>query len=162
MSITRSSPRSMLLAGVLATGLLSASGCSAGVTNASGTPTNSASRPATSLAAAPTSTQTQAETGSGGPSGSNASLPEEFPLPPGTTVDMVSDDGQEIAATLTVTDGTAAVTFWESALPSAGYEVTSSQSVGPLSEIRFTGHGCVGNSQLAITGTSVAVQCDLS
>lgn len=94
------------------------------------------------------------------PTGATAALPPGFPLPPGATVTRSVDDGGEIAATLTVADPATATSFWKSALPRAGYTITSDESVGGLGEIRFSGHGCVGNSQLALQGTTVALQCD--
>lgn len=94
------------------------------------------------------------------PTGGAAALPPGFPLPPGAKVTRSADDGGEIAATLTVPDPAAATSFWKSALPRAGYTVTSDQSVAGFGEIRFSGHGCVGNSQLALQGATVALQCD--
>lgn len=89
-----------------------------------------------------------------------AHLPQAFPLPPGTSVSGVTDDGDEVAATLTVPSSAQPVTYWRSALPRAGYAVTSVQTVGGLGEIRFSGHGCGGDSQLATQGTTVTLQCD--
>lgn len=71
-------------------------------------------------------------------------------------------DGGEIAATLTVSDPAPAYAFWKSELPRAGYSVSSAEFVGSAGEIRFAGHGCGGNSQIAINSTAVAVQCESS
>ena len=95
-----------------------------------------------------------------GAGSTRAALPPGFPVPPGATVTRSVDDGGEIAATLRVTDPAAATSFWKTALPKAGYTVVSDQSVGGFGEIRFSGHGCGGDSQLAIQGTTVALQCD--
>lgn len=99
--------------------------------------------------------------GTGEPAaGSSSPLPPRFPLPAGATPHLTRDDA-ETAGTIDVTDPEAARDFWVRRLPGAGYTVDSADSFGGLGEIRFHGHGCGGNSQLAITGgTSVMFQCD--
>lgn len=147
-------------------------------TPSSPTPSPSAAQPSDSSGGIPTQVSVPSITGlptglpTGGPGTppSQAStpgaaptyLPERFPLPSGTRVVNSVKDGKELAATLTVPDAAKAYSFWKSSLPGAGYRVTSAQTVGANSEIRFSGHGCGGNSQIAITSSGVAVQCELS
>lgn len=97
-----------------------------------------------------------------GSAGGRDDLPPAFPLPGGATVASGTRTSDEIDASITVQDGDAAARFWRTALPAAGYTVTSADSGFGASEIRFRGHGCAGNSQIAVTGTTAAVQCDLS
>lgn len=175
--------RTLVPAGLLVAGIALA-GCSAGITttdSASGSasapaPSSAApasSGPASGGPASPTAIPIPSVTVSGlpgdgggtgstapGGGGTGAALPPGFPVPPGATVTRSVDDGGEIAATLRVTDPAAATSFWKTALPKAGYTVVSDQSVGGFGEIRFSGHGCGGDSQLAIQGTTVALQCD--
>ena len=172
--------RRVLPACVLLTSLLAA-GCGVSVSTDDGDPSASPSAATTTApggsAAAGTSpadgipvptVSISGLPGDGGGTGTAAAtatnsagrLPAGFPLPPGSSVGRVVDDGGEIAATLTVPDPAAAATFWKSALPTAGYTVTSAQTAGGFGEIRFSGHGCGGDSQLALQGTTVALQCD--
>lgn len=176
--------RTVLAAGSLIAAI-AAAGCSAGVTNsAAPSSTSPSAAPSTAASTTPGGTSVVVPTvvvpsvtisglpgtGSGGGTGSGVGtgsggetvgkLPVGFPLPPGATVTRVQSDSGETAATLTVPDPGQATTFWKSALPAAGYAVISAQTAGGFGEIRFSGHGCVGNSQLAIQGTSVALQCN--
>jgi len=70
-------------------------------------------------------------------------------------------DGNEIAGTVTVVDPQKAYSFWKTELPAFGYQVTGAELAGGAGEIRFAGHGCVGNSQIAINGRQAVVQCEL-
>jgi hypothetical protein len=163
-------PACLLVAGVILTG------CSAKISTDDADASSSAAAPSS---AAPSSDPATTPGGipiptvsisglPGGGSGTGtatvptggAALPPGFPLPPGAKVTRSADDGGEIAATLTVPDPAAATSFWKSALPRAGYTITSDESVGGFGEIRFSGHGCGGNSQLALQGATVALQCD--
>lgn len=146
-----------------------AAGCSAGVT--SGQPTSAP--PSTAAAAsAPRTSNPQQDPPATSPdsstapsasvtSGGSAKLPPEFPVPDGAKVTMQAKQANQIAATLLVPDGAKAYDFWRAKLPNAGFRVTRAESIGGLSEIRFSGHGCVANSQIAVSDTTVAVQCDL-
>ncbi len=98
--------------------------------------------------------------GSADPRGGAAQLPPDFPLPAGTTVRGGTSDGTELDATLTVPDSDEAVDFWREALPRAGYRIGDVQVFGGVGEIRFSGHGCGGDSQLALQGTAVTLQCN--
>lgn len=87
-------------------------------------------------------------------------VPATFPLPRGATARIVRD-GKEYAGFITVKSASAAYTFWKRELPRHGYTVRSAERFGGLGEIRFRGHGCVGDSQLAFPGTRrIAYQCD--
>lgn len=156
-------------------------GCSVGLAGggASGAPVSAApaSAPASSsetLSPAPTSSGSSeadptatgsTESGAGASAsvgGGRAALPEDFPVPNGADVGTVVRDENQIAAQITLTDPAAAYDFWRSALPKAGYTVTKAESVNAtFGEIRFRGHGCAGNSQIAVAGGTAAVQCDL-
>ncbi len=87
-------------------------------------------------------------------------MPEKFPLPAGATVGSVVRTAGEIDGTVMVTDPAQAVAFWKAALPKAGYRVLSVDTSGGVGEIRFAGHGCVGDSQIAVVGNQAQVQCD--
>lgn len=164
MLISRSSlAASSLLVVVLA------AGCSAGVTTGQQTspPSSTAPSAPASQSSGPQQdpTATSSDPGSGSSSsvtsGESAKLPSEFPVPDGAKVTMVAKQSDEIAATMIVADGGKALDFWRTKLPEAGFKVTHTDSIGGLGEIRFSGHGCVANSQIAVTDGTVAVQCDL-
>lgn len=95
------------------------------------------------------------------PGGGNVNdLPTGFPLPPDTVVGRVAVRATEITAPLTVPDGDLAAAFWKQALPAAGYTVSTAEVTGALGEIKFTGHGCLDGSRLAVSGNHVALSCD--
>ena len=94
------------------------------------------------------------------PAAAALGVPKTFPLPPGAKARIVKD-GKEYAGTITVRSTAAAFAFWKRELPRRGYTVRSAERLGSISEIRFRGHGCVGNSQLAATGSTRWIyQCD--
>lgn len=114
-------------------------------------------------AASPTSgsSTAAASTGSGGSAGAGTGttqLPADFPLPPGAQVQGVVDDGREIDATVTVDAQQAAYDFWRRALPAHGWAIASAQDTPVGAEVRFRGHGFAGDTQIALRGTSAAVQ----
>lgn len=97
--------------------------------------------------------------GAPAPTAAALGVPKSFPLPAGAKARIVRD-GKEYAGTITVKRASAAFAFWKKQLPRRGYTVRSAERVGGYGEIRFRGHGCVGNSQLAFTGgRTVAYQC---
>lgn len=177
-----SATRSALGVAALCAGtVLAASGCSAGITSTGQPSASTATSPAGAAGASPSagvdvpglptsgvpglpSTLPGGGTGSGPTGGTGtvagASLPAGFPLPPGATATRVSDDGAEIAATVDVPDAGRAFAFWKSALPAAGYQVSSAQGAAGLFEIRFSGKGYGGNSQIAISQSRASVQLD--
>jgi hypothetical protein len=129
-----------------------------------GDPTSSApapSAPAATTTTAPATTAAPTVTVPGVTT-SGAALPGAFPLPPGTEVTRTVGAANQILASLSVPDGKQAYSFWTSSLPSAGYSVTSSNMVGGIGEITFSGPGCPSSSTLGISGTTVAVQCNQS
>ena len=161
--------KSSVGAGSLLVAVLAA-GCSAGVTNAQPA---TAPPPATTVVASAPATNTPSQEPSASPSpdstaatsystaGAAAKLPPEFPLPDGAEVTLVTRQPNQIAATMTVPDGGKALDFWRSKLPAAGYKISHTDAVNTFGEIRFSGHGCADNSQLGISNTTVAFQCDL-
>ena len=118
--------------------------------------------PATSLSGTfPTGATPPSTTSSGADGSTGSQLPSGFPLPHGARVKRSTHDGGEVTAQLSVPNAAAAYSFYRQALPSAGYRITHVDSALGAFEIRFTGHGCGGDSQVAGTPTGVAVQCDL-
>lgn len=133
----------------------------AGATSPAPGPTDASTRPS-DAASSDVPDDTPAPTPAQDPSGGTDSvLPPRFPLPDGASVTGGASEADQLAATVTVTDGPAAYAFWRRALGAAGYTVTSSDSAFGIGEIRYRGHGCGGDSQIAVTGTTAAVQCDL-
>jgi hypothetical protein len=99
--------------------------------------------------------------GTATPGGGNVTnLPAGFPLPPGTTVGRVATRPSGIAAPMNVPDGDQAAAFWKQALPAAGYTISKAEVTGALGEIKFSGHGCLDGSQIGISGSHVAFECD--
>lgn len=156
------SPRPALAAGLLAA-VLATAGCGADIdvgdpepsTAATTAPATTTAAPTTAAPTTDTATTPAATTGAD-PAGA---LPAAFPLPPGASVSRVVTEAGEISAVVAVPDGKQAYAFWTSALPGAGYTVVSAEMVGGIGEIRFTGPGCPGSSQIGVSGGDVAVQC---
>jgi hypothetical protein len=120
---------------------LSLTACSAGVTQA--TPSTSTTTQTTAVAK-PTSSPSPSPTA---PAGSTVSLGGSignFPLPPGAKVaENVATGGKIIFFFGSVTPARVA-SFYASALPRAGYKVTSNTSIAGDAAIMFTGHGYKG------------------
>jgi hypothetical protein len=87
------------------------------------------------------------------------SLPEGFPLPPGTTLGRIAVRATDITAPLEVPDGAQAATFWKRELPAAGYKTTSFKVTKAIGDIKFSGNGCKSGSDLQISGEHVAFYC---
>lgn len=159
------SPRPALAAGLLAA-VLATAGCGADIDVGDPAPTAGVTTAAPTSTAAPTTaptteaptteTTTPAATTGTDPAGA---LPAAFPLPPGASVSRVVTEAGEISATIAVPDGKQAYAFWTVALPGAGYTVLSAEMVGGIGEIKFSGPGCPGPSQIGVSGTDIAVQC---
>jgi hypothetical protein len=146
-------------AGALAATALALAGCSSDSGTATPASPTTAAPAATTApgAAAGTRTSPLARV-----SGEPSALPVGFPVPPGTRVGTVSVEGGEVAdikATLRVTDGKTVYDFWRAQLPKAGYRITSSQLVGGIGEISFSGRDCAGPSELGINDDSVTLEC---
>ena len=120
---------------------LSLTACSAGVTQA--TPATSTTTRTTAVAK-PTSSPAPSPTA---PAGSTVSLGGSignFPIPSGAKVaENVASGGKIIFFFSSVTPARVA-SFYASALPRAGYKVTSNSSVAGDAAITFTGHGYKG------------------
>jgi hypothetical protein len=138
-----------LTAGLLAAGLALA-GCGSGDPSAA---------PRSPTLPTGTSLNSPGATISGTGGGNIKDLPAGFPLPPGTTVGRVAVRGTDITAPMNVPDGDQAAAFWKQQLPTAGYTVGASTVSDALGAIKFTGHGCTGASQIAISGQHVAFTC---
>lgn len=94
----------------------------------------------------------------------SARLPPQLPLPSGARVVSVVDHGRQIAAALEIDDPQAAYDFWRTALPQRGWTVSSAQAAAAGSlysaEVRFSGFGYGGGTQIAVQGSRASVQLE--
>ena len=134
---------------------------SSSVPSSSGTASSDPGQPTTTAADQPSS-QLSASSSDGG---SVNQLPPGFPLPDGATVHVSARQDKQIGAQIIVGDPAGAYAFWKRELDTSGYTVTSAQAGGVngtgLYEIRYRGHGCGGDSQIAILGSTANLQCNL-
>jgi hypothetical protein len=168
--------RTAALAAAACAAGLSLAACSGGLTSASSAPsspaasssTPPASSPAAGSSSPPASTSAGTSTGTSGSgtsgSGSTVSVGSagSFPIPPGATVveNATSNGVHDIV--LSGVKPAEVSSFYSSALPQAGYTITSNTqaSGGAITgtAIEFNGHGCKGDigaaSTLGITGLS--------
>ncbi|MCK9897852.1 hypothetical protein [Frankia sp. AgB32] len=153
-----------LLTGLALAGLVGlTAGC--GPDGSDGTPTSapSASLPSSLASALPTGLPTGLPTalpsalatslpGVGridGATGADAlkgtNVPADFPIPPGAKVKVGASIGSASTVTLTGVTPASTADFYRSALPSAGYKITSDAPAGATAHaIAFTGHGVTG------------------
>jgi hypothetical protein len=136
--------RSATLALVTCAAALSLAACSAGVTQATpATSTTAVSKPASS----PTPSHTASPAAAGGTVSLGGSL-GNFPLPPGAKVLENATYGNKITLILSSVPPAQVSSFYTSALPHAGYKITSNSSavIGNSTDagIEFTGHGYKG------------------
>ena len=89
-----------------------------------------------------------------------AVLPVAFPIPTGASLSDLEQDVNTTTATITLDSASSSYEFWTAALPAAGYTVTDAQGRGGLGSIRFSGHGCGGDSGLVLTGISATMRCE--
>lgn len=87
---------------------------------------------------------------------------DNFPIPPGVTVQAKGQDADEIGIVLADGDPDTIATFYRSALPAAGYKITEDNSVGiggrSIIGIKFTGHGYHG--EMAVVQGHVAISLE--
>jgi hypothetical protein len=153
---------------------VSLAACSAGLIGGSTPASSSASSPAatsadsqaaSSTSAPPTSTSS-APTGSGGTgSGNTVSVGGSignFPIPPGAMGVVSATNGGMVDVVLSGVDPSTLDSFYTTALPQAGYTITSNTTGSALgisgAEVQFTGHGYKGdigdaNGTIGITFT---------
>lgn len=88
---------------------------------------------------------------------SGASIPANFPMPPGADVNKYGG-----TALIQVTDPQAAYTFWLSELPKAGYTITKKSTYGSgeslIASIEFNGNGIKGT--VGLLGTLGTLSLD--
>jgi hypothetical protein len=84
---------------------------------------------------------------------------QEFPIPPGATVQVAGEDSGEKGIILVGPSPDEAATFYRSALPSAGYQITDDNSVSvggaQIVGLHFSGNGYTG--ELAVVNGRVLV-----
>jgi hypothetical protein len=137
-----------------------------GACSSSGDGTSAATPSSTTLpsgfpTAVPTGTVTLPGGGnvvSGNGALNGANVPKNFPIPPGAKVEGGSTTGKESTLTLTGVDGDAAAKFYRSALPGAGYKITSDNHIpGLATAIGFEGNGVAGHIGAAGVGSAQIV-----
>jgi hypothetical protein len=155
-------PRTTVAAALLVAAGLALTGCGGDQpTQTPGTPT----LPTGALNGRPESGSPGGNLITNPPNGSNGNagqLPADFPLPPGTTVGRVAVRATDITAPINVPDGDEATSFWQKQLPAAGYRIGAVTVHDAIGAITFTGNGCVGGSQLGVSGQHVQFRCQRS
>jgi hypothetical protein len=114
-----------------------------------------------------TSAEPAADGGSGASGHVGTQLPDNwpddnFPIPPGVTVQAKGQDSDEIGIVLVGSTPDQIATFYRSALPAAGYQVTEDNSVSvggrQIVGLKFNGHGY--NGELAVVTGHVAISLE--
>lgn len=153
--------RAAALAAAGCVAALSLAACQGGLTSSSTPPATSApaatsgpaatSAPAAGApsASAPSGTSATGSSGSGSTISVNAPI-GTFPIPPGASVAANDTENDKVEIVLTGVTAQEVSTFYNSALPSAGYTITSSDTATGTtftgaSTIKFTGHGYTGD-----------------
>lgn len=84
---------------------------------------------------------------------------QEFPIPPGVTVQVAGEDANEKGIILAGSSPDEVATFYRSALPAAGYQITDDDSVSvggsQIVGLNFSGNGYTG--ELAVVNGRVIV-----
>jgi hypothetical protein len=84
---------------------------------------------------------------------------QEFPIPPGVTVQVAGEDANEKGIILAGASPDEVATFYRSALPAAGYQITDDDSVSvggaQIVGLNFSGNGYTG--ELAVVNGRVIV-----
>lgn len=84
---------------------------------------------------------------------------QEFPIPPGVTVQVAGQDADEKGIILVGASPDEVATFYRSALPAAGYQITDDDSVSvggaQIVGLNFSGNGYTG--ELAVVNGRVIV-----
>jgi hypothetical protein len=87
---------------------------------------------------------------------------ENFPIPPGVTVQAKGENAEGIGIVLVGSTPDQIATFYRSALPAAGYQITEDNSVSvggaQVVGLHFAGHGY--NGELAVVAGHVAISLD--
>jgi hypothetical protein len=85
----------------------------------------------------------------------NAALPANFPLPPGAKVTHQARVGSTITATLSGVTAEQAAAYYRTALPAAGYKITTDRSSSGTLVMIFSGSADSGT--IASDGGTVAI-----
>jgi hypothetical protein len=84
---------------------------------------------------------------------------QEFPIPPGVTVQVAGEDADEKGIILAGASPDEVATFYRSALPAAGYQITDDDSVSvggaQIVGLNFSGNGYTG--ELAVVNGRVII-----
>ncbi len=84
-----------------------------------------------------------------------ANIPADFPIPPGVKVETGTSRNNESTVTLTGVSDSAVAAFYRTALPAAGYTITSDNQIsGLVASLGFEGHGLTGTIGAAGIGTT--------
>lgn len=142
---------------------LSLAACSAGITTAkpAASPSAAASSHATQAAAPPPSpSRAPSSPSASGARTVRVNAPvHSFPIPAGVNVVFNDSCLKQVVLTLNPITPSRAAAFYETALPRAGYEVSSNISTGTgsgMTAIEFSGHGYTGEvAAIADLGKSV-------
>jgi hypothetical protein len=85
-------------------------------------------------------------------------VPADFPVPPGAGVQVGTTTGKTSTVTLSGVSSDRVAAFYRSALPPAGYRITSDVGIpGVARALAFTGHGVTGSLGAAGLGQSNAI-----
>jgi hypothetical protein len=84
---------------------------------------------------------------------------QQFPIPPGVTVQVAGENATEIGMILIGKSPDEVATFYRTALPAAGYQITEDDSVSvggaQIVGLKFNGHGY--NGELAVVNGRVMI-----
>ncbi len=82
-------------------------------------------------------------------------VPAGFPIPPGAKVNGGTAGTSQSTVALTGVSDTAVTNFYRTALPAAGYTITSDNQIpGLATAMGFRGHGVTGTIDAAGVGTA--------
>jgi len=158
-------PRSAALAALLVTAGIALTGCGSDQTATDAPKTPTINTAGGALNGRPDASSPGGNRVANPPNGANVkngTIPDGFPLPPGTTIGRVAVRATDITAPMLVPDGDEATSFWQKQLPVAGYTVGTVTVHDALGAIQFTGNGCVTGSQLGVSGEHIQFRCQRS
>jgi hypothetical protein len=159
--MTHHRTRRLLVAGILAGAGLAVAACDGGGT-AAPAPTETVTVAAEEPAATPTGDPAAADNSTDGGAEAAGELPadwpdENFPVPPGVNI-TARQSGGDTGILLVGRSPDEITSFYRSALPAAGYQITQDASVGGQVQvvgIEFTGNGYVG--KIAVVSRTVSI-----
>lgn len=164
---TSNAVRRLLAAAVLAGLGLTVAACDQGGTATPATETVTVGADAGDSGETDTSTAAPAADESAASGHVGSELPdnwpdEDFPIPPGVSVQAKGQDANEIGIVLVGSTPEAIADFYRSALPAAGYQITEDNSVSvggrQIVGMHFQGNGY--NGELAVVTGHVAISLE--